>query len=550
MSFLVGTIGMSSSLLVSRMTAIRLTAAITIVVLFANVTITNTQAQLQPEQQPPQSSQPSAATTTTPQNATLFQSTEDSFRLQVPRGWVIHDMNNTGFSLMTELMQGYGILARLCPEAQGQALRNVGTGGNTFSSTTSCQDSGQGIIYILRYPNLGARLGFSPKDLVGKSSNNTMNAILSYEMEKLQEVGYRDIKVVNSTYATIKLDLSEASSVINKNSDKNIEHNKDNIQNALAAARVPAKLLEITYTTNSSPNETRTGYFMLTASSVTPRNLGVITGYSIFYEGNPKAASMVTATTAATTTTSRGLASSPTTTMLPAPVSQVFGSFELIAGKEGIQEILATLATQAGQAQQAEVNGSASPLGGKLTSNATEGTAPATFEFKANIVGGVKPYTFSWNFGDGTKEGNKQTVVHTFKEAGTYTVTATVIDGQHITGSAGLKIIVKEPSPSEQMGKTICDSSNSDLCIRPPTANSNCDDTSAQSFGALPPGLHTLDTNDDGTGCGSESSQGNSQPRNSSSEDNSNSGSNDNSGSPNSISLFDLLNSGSSTHAP
>ena len=524
-----------------------LTAATIIVVPLAIdlTTIANAQQQQQ---------QPSNQTAGI-ENGTLYQNTMDKFRVQVPAGWVIQTVNNTGSTLESEALQGYGLLAQLCPEGDKQQVGRASLNVNSNSgNTASCQGSEGDIIHIVRYPDLNAKVGFTFNNFV-RDYNGTAKAILAYQLQKLQEVGYRNIQIVNSTDRKIDVDIRTTALEMIGNNSKALP----------PLARVPAKLLEMTYSTASAPNEIRTGYILLTATGVVSPNPKMATGYAVFYEVNPKAAAIVTPTTAATTTTYRGLAPIP----LPAAVRQVFDSFELMASEGTIQAILAALSTQlsaqVGQAQQLGqvyrivtihttqtqvTGGSISPLAGTMSVNATEGTAPATFEFKANIVGGVKPYTFSWNFGDGTKEGNKQTVVHTFKEAGTYTVTAGVIDGQHTTGSAGLKIIVKEPSPSEQMGKTICDSSNSDLCIRPPTANSNCDDTSAQSFGAVPPGLHTLDTNNDGTGCGSESSQGNSQPRNSSSEDNSNSGSNGNSGSPNSISLFDLLNSGSSTHAP
>src|SRR5918997_2776081 len=50
------------------------------------------------------------------QNATPFQSTNDSFSIDVPQGWIIHDVDNTGSSsLSEETVQGYGILAQLCP---------------------------------------------------------------------------------------------------------------------------------------------------------------------------------------------------------------------------------------------------------------------------------------------------------------------------------------------------------------------------------------------------------------------------------------------------
>ena len=37
----------------------------------------------------------------------------------------------------------------------------------------------------------------------------------------------------------------------------------------------------------------------------------------------------------------------------------------------------------------------------EIIPSATEGIAPATFEFEANVTGGIEPYTYRWNFGDG-----------------------------------------------------------------------------------------------------------------------------------------------------
>src|SRR5215216_4489413 len=52
---------------------------------------------------------------------TIIQSTDDdSFRVQVPEGWVIHDLNNTGSALLEESTRGYGILAQLCPQEEQQ----------------------------------------------------------------------------------------------------------------------------------------------------------------------------------------------------------------------------------------------------------------------------------------------------------------------------------------------------------------------------------------------------------------------------------------------
>jgi hypothetical protein len=88
-----------------------------------------------------------------------------------------------------------------------------------------------------------------------------------------------------------------------------------------------------TTTASSAPSELKTGYYLLTASDVTPQDLGTMTGYSIFYEG--------TSSNAATTT-------------IPAPVRQIFDSFELIATPEIAESILAALAAQEELEEQAE----------------------------------------------------------------------------------------------------------------------------------------------------------------------------------------------------
>src|SRR5919106_1400542 len=194
---------------------------------------------------------------------------------------------------------------------------------------------------------------------------------------------------------------------------------------------VPAKLVEMTYSTNFAPNETRTGYFLLTATAATPRNLGTMTGYSIFYEGN----STPTATTAeqGTTISTGSTVASPTslTTSLSSspPVKQVFDSFELIAART-------------------------EPLTVEITSEDTEGIAPATFEFEANVAGGMQPYTISWDYGDeGTsggeeeREENDEDVEHTFDVAGTYNMRVSVTDSTGRTASGSILIIVDEPPP-------------------------------------------------------------------------------------------------------
>jgi PKD repeat protein len=384
---------------------------IAVIFLASNSTIASAQ------QQQLSTSQPSVT-----QNPTLLSS-KDSFRVQLPEGWIIQDVNNTGFILAAEVLQGYGILAQLCPQEQGQSassnVSSTSTSNNRYIG--SCQHAQEEVIHIIRYPNLGARLEISSDEDIFTIINNRdtlPNAVLAYHLQKLSEVGYRDFKIVNSVDTTINVD----------NSTTDLSYREMATRTTTA---VPAKLVEMTYSSSFAPNETRTGYFLLTATAATPSNLGTMTGYSIFYEGN----STPTATTdeQGTTISTGSTVASPTslTTSLPSspPVKQVFDSFELIAAHT-------------------------EPLTVEITSEDTEGIAPATFEFEANVAGGMQPYTISWDYGDeGTsggeeeREENDEDVEHTFDVAGTYNMRVSVTDSTGRTASDSILIIVDEPPP-------------------------------------------------------------------------------------------------------
>src|SRR5918996_296396 len=76
------------------------------------------------------------------------------------------------------------------------------------------------------------------------------------------------------------------------------------------------------------------------------------------------------------------------------------------------------------------------PLSASFSIDSTNGdTAPATFLFEADAQGGTGPYTYIWNFGDGSPQGSGISIHHTFEQAGTYDVTLAVIDstGQDIS---------------------------------------------------------------------------------------------------------------------
>ena len=94
------------------------------------------------------------------------------------------------------------------------------------------------------------------------------------------------------------------------------------------------------------------------------------------------------------------------------------------------------------------------PLTAEIISNGTQGVAPATFEFQANLTGGTEPYTISWDFDDDSEESDEQNVVHTFEEAGTYNITLTVTDSEDQTASDSIEITVDEAATPTVQNQT------------------------------------------------------------------------------------------------
>ena len=400
----------SSRLLVSPTLTIALTVvilAVAIILFVANIAIASAQQQ---QQQQPLTNQPAVT-----QRAELFQSTEDGIRLNVPQGWLIQDLNNTGPITSEELRRGYGILAQLClsdeeqqlQRQQGQARAAPGNASNN----NSCQGAQEEVIYVVRYPNLDSGIqmannassgGSSATPTTGASFNNnnstiatTIDNILAYHLQKLQQVGYNSIQIVNNADMTVNLAVAQSNETL---------------------TTLPAKFVEITYTTASAPDETRRGYFILTATNAVAPNLGTTKGYSVFYEGN-----YISAETRSS--------SSSTPTPLPQAVRQVFDSFQLVT----VADVTQT-----------------EPLTVEIISSDTEDTAPATFEFEAEITGGIEPYTIRWDFGDGSTEENDEEVEHTFDEAGSYGVGLTVTDSGDQNESDSMEITVEEEQPLEE----------------------------------------------------------------------------------------------------
>jgi hypothetical protein len=278
------------------------------------------------------SQQPAAAAIES--TTTLFQSANDSFSVQVPQGWIIQDVNNTGSALLEEATRGYGILAQLCPEEEEEQQQGAApttlpnAGGSGGGDTLSCEGSENYVIRIVRYPDLDNRLQAANNVTTNSSSNSnssmTNDNILSYHLQKLQEIDYRGIQIVNSADMTVDL--------INPQTNQTI-------------VTVPAKFVEMTYSTAIAPNETRSGYLISTATNSTAPNVGMTKGYTMFYEGSSVSAAEPTI----------GFGS---LRQLPPAVKQVFDSFELIAAPEVAQELAEEEAAETTEGGDGGVNDS------------------------------------------------------------------------------------------------------------------------------------------------------------------------------------------------
>lgn len=68
-----------------------------------------------------------------------------------------------------------------------------------------------------------------------------------------------------------------------------------------------------------------------------------------------------------------------------------------------------------------------------------------TVTFKAKALNGTPPFTFIWNFGDGSPEGNGALVKHTYTALGIFDARATGRDASGATSVVTLRLLVTTP---------------------------------------------------------------------------------------------------------
>jgi PKD repeat protein len=70
------------------------------------------------------------------------------------------------------------------------------------------------------------------------------------------------------------------------------------------------------------------------------------------------------------------------------------------------------------------------------------GYAPHHVTFAAIIRGGVPPYSYHWDFGDGTPPSTEPMPTHTYESPGLFTVTLTVTDSLGLSAQTTIKVTV------------------------------------------------------------------------------------------------------------
>jgi hypothetical protein len=211
------------------------------------------------------------------QNGT-FQSAADGFRLQVPYGWVVQDIDNLhlpNFRVANEA--GFFILAIICPQLEAVQ--------GTAAEMYNCEQSGSSIEI------LHDRLSHRPEfEVIEDPASITPDDFLAFVIEEMQGRNYTNVQIINSTDLTINITSPE---------DPNT-----------TIRTAPAKLVEMTYQLSPGLGDMRSYSILATIpENPQPGLRQMVSGEFVTYEGP------------ALTTPS----GSP-----PPPIQQMFQSLEFI----------------------------------------------------------------------------------------------------------------------------------------------------------------------------------------------------------------------------
>jgi PKD repeat protein len=78
-----------------------------------------------------------------------------------------------------------------------------------------------------------------------------------------------------------------------------------------------------------------------------------------------------------------------------------------------------------------------------LEAEPDEGEPPLTVKFTSSVEDGTAPFTYKWDFGDGSPAGSEANPTHVYAKEGEYTATLTVKDSKGIEGSEEVDVLVE-----------------------------------------------------------------------------------------------------------
>src|SRR5918997_1395543 len=187
------------------------------------------------------------------QNGT-FQSAADGFRLQVPYGWVVQDIDNLhlpNFRVTNEA--GFFILAIICPQLEAVQ--------GTAAEMYNCEQSGSSVEI------LHDRLSHRPEfEVIEDPASITPDDFLAFVIEEMQGRNYTNIQIINSTDLTINITSPE---------DPNT-----------TIRTAPAKLIEMTYQLSPEFGDMRSYSILATIpENPQPGLRQIVSGEFVTYEG-------------------------------------------------------------------------------------------------------------------------------------------------------------------------------------------------------------------------------------------------------------------------
>ena len=188
----------------------------------------------------------------------IFQSNIEGFRIQVPNGWILDDIDNSHpINQQREKSFGFGILAILCP--QTETLPIIGGGYR-------CSDGAEDDVTIVRFTDLKSRPEFAV--LAAENKSITISDFVAYYIQFLEErVNFTDTRLAENIDREINVTDPQTNQII---------------------ATAPAKYVELTYSDSSDiwnyrdfylvvlSNDGNTGYILNpTPSAVSPSFLRI-----------------------------------------------------------------------------------------------------------------------------------------------------------------------------------------------------------------------------------------------------------------------------------